>query len=187
MQNPRLATRYAKSVLDLAVERNSLERMLKDMQLLHSICSQSHDFAAMLRSPIISADKKLNVITLILKNHEVGELTYAFISLLVTKGRESNLPEIADAFITQYNALKNIRTVRLTTAVAMSTDIKKSIETKISGYMPADTVDLKVGIDESLIGGFVLEVEDRLYDASIKKSLSDIKSKIIDYSYVTKI
>ena len=187
MQNPRLATRYAKSVLDLAVERNSLESMLKDMQLLHSICSQSRDFAIMLRSPVISGDKKLQVINLVLKSHEVSDLTSAFISLLVNKGRERNLPEIAEAFITQYNELKNIRTVRLTTAVAMDATIKKSIETKISGYMPNDTIDLRVDIDESLIGGFVLEVENRLYDASIKRSLNDIRSKIIDNSYVPKI
>jgi len=187
MQNPRLATRYAKSLLDLAVERNSLESTLKDMQLLHSICTQSHDFAVMLRSPVISGDKKLSVINLVLKSHAVSELVYAFISLLITKSRELNLPEIAEAFITQYNVLKNIRTVNLTTAVVMDAGIKKTIETKISGYMPNDTIDLKVSTDESLIGGFVLEVENRLYDASIKKSLNDIRSKIIDSSYVSKI
>jgi F-type H+-transporting ATPase subunit delta len=187
MQNPRLATRYAKSLLDLAVERDSVESSLKDMHLLNSICSQSRDFAIMLRSPIISGDKKLSVINLALKNYGVSDLTYTFISLLVTKGRELNLPEIAEAFIAQYNELKNIRTVNLTTAVVMDAGIKKSIETKISGYMPNDTIDLKVNTDESLIGGFVLEVENRLYDASIKKSLSDIRSKIIDSSYVSKI
>jgi len=187
MQNPRLATRYAKSLLDLAVERNSLDSTLKDMQLLHSICSKSRDFAVMLNSPIISGDKKLSVINLVLKSYEVSELTYSFISLLVTKSRELNLPEIAEAFIAQYNELKNIRTVKLTTAVAIDAGIRKSIETKISGYMPNDTIDLKVDTDESLIGGFVLEVENKLYDASVKKSLNDIRSRVIDSSYVTKM
>jgi F-type H+-transporting ATPase subunit delta len=53
--------------------------------------------------------------------------------------------------------------------------------------MPNDTVDLKTEVDESLIGGFVLEVEDKLYDASVKKSLNDIKTKLIDYSYTSKV
>ncbi len=170
MQNPRLATRYAKSVLDLAVERNSLEAVLKDMQVINSICIQSRDFAVMLKSPVISGDKKL-----------------AVINLLVTKGRELNLPEIAAAFITQYNEAKNIRTVTLTTAAPMNEAIKGSISAKIAGYMPKDTIDLKTIVDESLIGGFVLEVEDRLYDASVKKSLNDIKAKLLDYTYVTKM
>jgi F-type H+-transporting ATPase subunit delta len=187
MQNPRLATRYAKSLLDLCVEQNSLEATLKDMQVINSICTQSHDFALMLKSPIISGDKKLSVISIVLKNYNISILTNAFINLLVVKGRELNLPEIAGAFVTQYNALKNIRTVTLTTAAPMSNEIKSSLVAKIAGYMPKDTVDLKTNVDESLIGGFVLEVEDKLYDASVKKSLNDVRTRLIDYSYTTKI
>ncbi len=187
MQNPRLATRYAKSLLDLAVERNTLEPALKDMQLLSAICSQSRDFAVMLRSPVISGDKKLSVINAILKSHQVSELTSAFISLLVTKGREQNLPEISEAFVTQYNELKNIRTVTLTTAAPMDEKIKGTILAKIAGYMPKDTVNLKTAVNQELIGGFVLEVEDKLYDASVRKSLNDIRSRIVDSSYVSKL
>jgi len=187
MQNPRLAQRYAKSLLDLAVARNTLDAALKDMQVLHNICEMSSDFKIMLRSPVISGDKKIAVITEIVKRYEVNELTHAFINLLVTKGREMVLPEISVAFIEQYNKLKNIRTVTLTTATAMNYKLKSSIVAKIAGYMPNDTIDLKTVTDESLIGGFVLEVEDKLYDASVKKSLNDIRSKIIDTSYVSKM
>ena len=187
MQNPRLATRYAKSVLDLAIERNSVEAMLADMQLLHAICVQSRDFEVMLRSPVISGDKKLSVITAILKSHNVNEITKAFINLLVAKGRELNLPEIAAAFIEQYNILKKIRTVKLTTAAPMNDAIKKTLASKIAGYMPNDTIDLKTAVDGNLIGGFVLEVEDKLYDASVKKHLNDVKAQIIDTSYVAKL
>jgi len=187
MQNPRLATRYAKSLLDLAVEQNCLEAVLLDMQALNRICSMSRDFAVMLKSPVISGDKKLAVVFEVLKSYNVNTLTTAFINLLVTKGRELNLPEIAGAFVTQYNALKNIRTVTLTTAAAMSDTVKGTLVAKIAGYMPDDTVDLKTEVDESLIGGFVLEVEDKLYDASVKKSLNDIRTKLLDYTYVTKI
>jgi len=187
MQNPRLAARYSKSLLDLAIERNSLEGTLKDMQVLNSICSKSPDFVVMLRSPVIKGDMKLKVINEIIKAYGVSELTHAFMSLLITKGREQSLPEIATAFIGQYNELKHIRTVKLTTATPMNEATKKSIVDKIAGYMPTDTIDLKTAVDESLIGGFVMEVEDKLYDASVKKSLSDIRSKIIDSSFVSKM
>ncbi len=187
MQNPRLASRYSKSLLDLAIERNSLEGALKDMQVLNSICVKSPEFCSMLRSPVIKGDKKLKVITEVVKAYGLSELTMAFINLLITKGRELNLPEIAGAFIAQYNELKNIRTVKLTTAVPMTDSIKKSLEAKIAGYMPKDTIDLETAVDESLIGGFVMEVEDKLYDASVKKSLNDIRSKIIDSSFTAKM
>jgi F-type H+-transporting ATPase subunit delta len=187
MQNPRLATRYAKSLLDIAVEQNSVDATLRDMQLLNEICIQSRDFAVMLHSPVISGDKKLSVINEVLKGRNISELTYTFIKLLMTKGRELNLPEIAGAFITQYNTLKNIRIVKLTTASSMAAGIKSSIESKIAGFMPKDTIELKTEVDDKLIGGFVLEVEDRLFDASVRKSLNNIKAKLIDHSYEPKI
>jgi len=187
MQNPRLATRYAKSLLDIAVEKNSLVSVLNDMQLLNVICDQSHDFELMLRSPVISGDKKINVINEVLSGRDISQLTYAFIKLLVSKGRESNLPEIASSFIAQYNDLKNIRIVKLTTATPMNDSIKAGIQSKISGFMPKDTIDLKTAVDEHLIGGFVLEVGDKLYDASVKKSLNDIRARVIDHSYESKM
>lgn len=187
MQNPRLAARYSKSLLDLSVERNSLERTLEDMKVLNSVCSQSHEFDVMLRSPVISGDKKLKIINEVIKNYNVSELTQSFINLLITKGRELNLPEIATAFISQYNELKNIRAVKLTTAAPMADNIKNNILSKIAAYMPKDAVALETNVDESIIGGFVIEMGDRLYDASIKKSLNDIRANVIDSSYVNKI
>jgi F-type H+-transporting ATPase subunit delta len=187
MQNPRLAARYAKSLLDLAVERNSLDAVLEDMKLMQAICQQSPEFEVMLRSPVISSDKKLNVLKLVLAKYNINVLTNAFINLLVAKGRESNLYEMTSAFVEQYNTLKRIRIVKLTTAAPMGEAVRSSIMRKIAGYMPNDTVDMKTEIDESLIGGFVLEVEDKLYDASVKKSLNDIRTKLVDHSYESKL
>ena len=186
MQNPRLASRYAKSLLDLAVERNCLEEVLRDMQMFNHICTISHDFDVVLRSPVIKGDKKVAVINAVMKGN-IHLVTKSFISLLVTKGRELNLGEIAAAFIDQYKLLKNIRTVRLKTAVPMDDTMKQALLSKISGFMEGHTIDLKTSVDEELMGGFVLEVEDQLFDASVKKKLNDIKTSIVDYSYVSRM
>jgi len=187
MQNPRLASRYAKSILDLAVERNSLEPVLTDMQTLQAICAASPEFRLMLESPVIKGDKKLSILLEVLKTQQLNELTKGFINLLVSKGREYFLPEISGAFVAQYNELKNIRTVKLTTATAVNDSIKNNILAKVSGFMPADKVNLETSVDESLIGGFVLEMGDKLFDASVKKKLNDVRSKIIDHSYEAKM
>ncbi len=187
MQNPRLASRYAKSVLDLAVELNSVDAVLSDMQAIHRICSMSYDFVVMLRSPVINGDKKQAVVNEVLKSQSINTLTGKFVTLLLEKGREQNLPEIAEAFISQYNDMKNIRTVKLTTAAPVSETVQQNIVSKVAGFMPGDSIDLKTAVDERLIGGFVLEVGDKLYDASVKKSLADLRSKVIDTSYVSKM
>lgn len=186
MQNPRLASRYAKSILDLAVEKDSLEAVLKDMQALHAICNASADFRLMLESPVIKGDKKLSILMAVLQSQKLNAITNGFISLLVNKGREIYLPEIAKAFIGQYNELKNIRTVKLTTATPVNDTVKNNILSKVSADL-SGKVNLETSIDESLIGGFVLEMGDRLFDASVKKKLNDVRARILDHSYESRM
>ena len=100
MPNPRLATRYAKSLIDLSVERGQLEVVYRDMQYLQQVCKASRDFVNLLRSPVIKADKKQAIIKAITKD-KVSELTAVFINLMINKSRESDMPEIVEAFITQ--------------------------------------------------------------------------------------
>src|SRR4051794_26186757 len=102
MQNPRLAIRYAKSLLDLAKEQNKLELVYNDMKLLDNICKTNREFANVLKSPVIKEDKKNQIIESVTAGH-INSLTASFIRLLGTKGRESNLVEIISAFIDQYN------------------------------------------------------------------------------------
>jgi len=83
--------------------------------------------------------------------------------------------------------LKRIRTVHLCTASPITETAKANILAKISASMPNYTFELHTKIDASLIGGFVLEVGDRFFDASIKKKLNDIRLEIIDTSYVAKL
>ncbi len=186
MQNPRLASRYAKSLLDLAVERNSLEETLSDVQLLDSICSQSQEFVLMLRSPVIPGQKKIAVINAVVSD-KMKELTKAFVTLLVNKGREETLPEIAKAFIDQYKVLKNIRTVNVITATPMDEKMKGVITGKVNSFLPNANIEMNTYVDEDLIGGFILEVEGQLFDASVKTKLNHIKSNIVDTSYVSKM
>ena len=65
MPNPRLASRYAKSLIDLSVERNQLELVYADMKYLQAVCKASKEFMNFLVSPIIKADKKEAIITAI--------------------------------------------------------------------------------------------------------------------------
>lgn len=186
MQNPRLAARYAKSLVDLAIEQNSLDATLKDMQLLSGICHQNRDFVAMLESPVIPADKKTAVINAVLGTN-IGKLTDAFAKLLVNKGREANLPEIAEAFVAQYKEMKKIRTVKLTTAATLNDNVKQAIKAKVEGQLAGNTIEMNTSVDAELIGGFVLEMDDKLFDASIRSDLDKLKSQFHDESYVVRM
>jgi F-type H+-transporting ATPase subunit delta len=186
MQNPRLASRYAKSLIDIAQEQNVLEAVKGDMELIAKICHDSQDFTLMLKSPVVKADKKAAVIHAILDG-KVQQVTMAFMALLVNKGREFYLPEIAGTFALQYKELKNIKTVNLTTAVDIDEDLKKAILDKVSASVQDGHVELKTAVDADLIGGFTLEIGDKLFDASIRRDLVDIKNQFTKNLYVADI
>ncbi len=186
MQNPRLATRYAKSLIDLAIERGQLELVYKDMQYLQAVCKGSPEFVSLLRSPIIKNDKKDAIITAVTKD-KVGELTGAFNKLMVAKGRERDMPEIVNAFIDQYNTINGIHKVKLTTAVPVSEELKKAITTKATAEAGLAHIELETKVNESLIGGFVLEFNNNLVDASIQRDLKDIKKQFNKNIYVQQL
>ncbi|MBC7722884.1 MAG: ATP synthase F1 subunit delta [Pedobacter sp.] len=184
MPNPRLASRYAKSLIDLSVERNQLELVYADMKYLQAVCKASKEFMNFLFSPIIKADKKEAIITAVTKGN-IGVLTEAFVKLLITKGRESDLYEIAGAFVSQYNDIKGIHTVKLTTAVAISDSLKQSIQAKVNTSQPnGSSIELEAKVDEKLIGGFVLEFDNKLVDASVLRDLNDVKKQFLKNYYV---
>jgi F-type H+-transporting ATPase subunit delta len=186
MANARLAGRYAKSLLDLATEQGQLESVYADMKYLHAVCQASSELVNVLRSPIIKADQKNSILAEVFKN-KVGLLSSSFMVLLVKKGRENELPEMASAFIEQYNAIKGIHQVTLTTAVAVSDELKKSIEDKVKSETSFATVELTTKTDDKLIGGFILEFNNNLVDASIARDLKDIKKQFLNNEYINKI
>jgi F-type H+-transporting ATPase subunit delta len=185
MQNPRLASRYAKSLVDLVVEKDQLEVVQQDMLFLQRLLKGNPDVVALLKSPIIKADKKQKILLAILEGRVSG-ITIGFINLLVTKARESNLLEIAVEFTRQYNLLKHISKVRITTAVPLDPATLGAIKQKVASEI-TDTIDLEAVVNEALIGGFVLEAGDKLFDASILRDLQDIKKQFSENIYVSDI
>lgn len=184
--NPRLAARYAKSVLDLAIERGQLDEVYKDMVFLRTICRSNRDLVNLLQSPIIKSDKKRHILETITKGR-ISPLTTAFNALMMSKGREAYLPETAAAFEAQYKAYKGIQTVKLATAVPVSEDLKKTILNKVKTDRQVPGIDLETTVRPELIGGFVLEIGDELIDASVAFDLNKIRQQFQNNDFIYKI
>ncbi|MCR6721746.1 MAG: ATP synthase F1 subunit delta [Chitinophagaceae bacterium] len=103
------------------------------------------------------------------------------------KGRESNLPEIATAAINLYKEHKNIHTVKLTTATAISDSTRSGIVDQIRKSAGFDKIELEEKVDPSLIGGFVLQVGDKLIDASISYDLRAIAKQFENNDFIYRI
>ena len=186
MLNPRVASRYAKSLLDLAVDKGQLEQVHSDMLYLQQVIKSSRDFANLLRSPVINADTKLKTVNAVLGGN-VGEITKAFIKLLTTKAREAVLPEVITSFIQQYKDRKGIQTVKLTTAVPISDDVKSQIIVQVKQSGGFDNLELEETVDPAIIGGFVLQAGDKLIDASVSYDLKQISRQFENNDFIYKV
>jgi F-type H+-transporting ATPase subunit delta len=106
---------------------------------------------------------------------------------LTKKNRESVLPEIASAFITQYKEYKNIYTVKLTTAGPVSNDVKNAVIAQVKKTSGYQNIELEEKVDKDIIGGFVLQVGDKLVDASIAYDLKSIAKQFENNDFIYKI
>jgi len=177
MASARVASRYVKSLIGLAIEQRALEDVLADMKTFAATCRHNHEFLLMLRSPIIRQEKKRAVIEILFKNR-MHPLTLAFIGILTRKYREPLLPQIAEAFQAAYNEYKGIGTASVVTAVPLDNEVRAEVERLVRKLVAQPTIDLEERVDPALVGGFVLNVGDRQIDASVKNKLKKLKVKL---------
>lgn len=171
-----VASRYAKSLIDLATEKGQLDAVYADMLQVKSVCDNAHDFILFLNSPIIKVDKKTSTLKSIFEG-KVNPLTLAFLVLVATKRRESVIPEMANSFIEQYKEQKNILTAIVTSANGLDAATKQKaldlLKTQLKGE-----IELIEKTNADLIGGFVLKVGDKQIDRSVSRQLSNLKKEL---------
>lgn len=182
MSEFRIAFRYAKSLLELADENDKLEKVARDMELFAKACSQSRELVLMLKNPIVRKDKKRKVLGGIFKG-KVDDLTLSIFEITVKKGREAFLPAIAKEFKKQYNQVKGIEIAKVITPAPLNASLRKEIEALVRQISTKDHIQVDEIVDDSLIGGFVLRVEDKQIDDSVKSKLKALKIKLTERSY----
>lgn len=186
MSDIRVASRYAKSLLELAREKEMLEEVHKDMLMFHRVCEANRDFVLMLKNPVIKHDKKLSILKAIFEG-KVNKLTMAIFDIITRKNRESILPSLAREFHVQYNLLKKIGEASIVTAVPLTTDMRKKFQDMVLQISDTKSVELKEKVDDSIIGGFILTVGDKQIDDSIHAKLKSMGRKFAHNPFVKEI
>lgn len=168
-----VASRYAKSLLDLAQEQGQLDTVRKDMESVISVLKSNSELLAILKNPIIKGDKKRNILAAIFEGN-ISPIILSFFYILVNKGRAAILLDIAQEFIREYNEAKGIVKASVTSATALSEANLAELQQIITDEIKAEVI-LKNIVDPSLIGGFVVRVGDRQIDASIAGKLNKLE------------
>ncbi|MEM6769787.1 MAG: ATP synthase F1 subunit delta [Bacteroidota bacterium] len=179
MTNQRVADRYAKSLLDLAVERKQLDVIKADVDSLLEM-ADNRDLALLLSSPVVNPSKKNAIMAELLDKSGADELTKTFVKVLISKGREEDLVGILGAFNNQYKALQKISTVLVTSATPLGEAELSGIRQQLvaSGMTEAE-VEIETKVDPAIMGGFVLEFGGKVYDASVAHKLHQIRKELV--------
>lgn len=172
MSNSRAAIRYAKAILNLAVDNKSTDKVEKDMRSIVATISGSEDLKSMLGSPVIKASVKKGTLSAVFKGSDT--ITQGLINILVDNKRVDLLNEVAEKYIILNEELKGKDLAYVTTAVPLTPELEKEILKKVT-ELTGKKVTIENKIDESIVGGFVLRVGDLQYDASISNKLSNLK------------
>jgi F-type H+-transporting ATPase subunit delta len=146
----RVSSRYAKSLLSLAVENNCLEEVAKDMRLIENVISENKPLLLLLKSPIIKTDKKISILSEIFEK-KISDLSFSFIRIIVRKKREVILHNIATSFASQYNVLKHIDTAYITTAIPLDENLRKSVIASIKKTINNTNLELVEKVDSTII------------------------------------
>ncbi len=173
MSEFKVASRYAKSLIDLAQEQGNLETVKQDMEQFVAVLRANKELQAVLKNPIMKQDKKGAILDALFEERIHPSIT-AFFHIMVRKGRAGILYATAQEFIREYNEVKGIVHATVISAVALSKKNLEALRQVIASEINAEVV-LRNKVDASLIGGFVVKVGDRQVDASIAGKLKKLE------------
>ncbi|MFN0291840.1 ATP synthase F1 subunit delta [Pedobacter helvus] len=172
----KAGARYAKSLLDLSKEQNAVEDVKNDMVFFEQVVDDNSELEAILKNPIVPLDKKQGILQGIFGG-KVHAITESFLKLVVNKGRSAILFDTAKQFVQQYNAIKGIVTAEVTSASALTEANRTEVVNLVKKELGASEVVVIEKVDPALIGGFILKVGDRQFDASIASGLNKLKKE----------
>ncbi|OFX28131.1 MAG: ATP synthase F1 subunit delta [Bacteroidetes bacterium GWA2_31_9] len=184
MNYSKISIRYSKALFELAKEKNLLEEIRNDVNLIHESFSVP-EFSILLNSPIVKNSVKFEILKKVFSNN-LNALTFSFLKMIVDNKRENHLNDISRNFLDFYKRDKGIKSAVFTTASDIDKTLLESIKKVIKDVFKSD-IDLAHEINNDIIGGFVLRVEDQQIDSSVSTQLRTLKRNLINTSFEVKL
>ena len=166
--------RYAQALFDLALETGRLEAVRADLKSLKAAWIESADLRRLAHSPIIAAEDQQKGLVAIATKAKFDATTKNFLGLLAQNGRAKDLGAVLAGFETLYSAHTGVVAAEVVSAVALSTVQTTHIRSALSqalGKVP----EMTARVDPSILGGLKVKVGSKLFDASLKTKLDQMK------------
>ncbi|MGE5680841.1 MAG: ATP synthase F1 subunit delta [Bacillota bacterium] len=181
MSNLNIANRYARALMDLAVNENSLDAISADIELINNTLRSSRQLQLTLTSPVVKSEVKHSILTEIFQNR-ITPVTLSFIQFVINKNREDLLTNIVKQFLAFRDRKLGITSADIISAEPLNDEQKNRLVKRLEG-ITGKKVRVNYSLNNSIIGGFVIRIEDTVYDASVKHQLDLLKDKLLQENY----
>ena len=178
MDESKISVRYARALLSLAREKQLLEAVKTDMEIIFQLFETTPGFAQLLVSPVVGTNEKRKLFLNVFANR-INALTYSFLELLITNKREAYLMGITRNFLESYRKASGYKIAKMVSAIEIDPATIEQFRALIRKHFSTE-VDLTCNVDPALIGGFVLQVEDQQIDASVAAKLKRLRRELLE-------
>lgn len=169
---------YGEALFELAVEEGKEDEFLEEINSLKDIIDSNPDFSKLMNHPKILKEEKLEVVDNVFKGRVSNEIL-GFLNLIVTKDRYDEIDGILDYFIDEVKHLKGIGVAYVSTALELSDSLKEAVENRLLETTSYKKMEMHYKVDESLIGGMVIRIGDRVVDSSVQTKLNKLQRELL--------
>lgn len=178
MIRSRVAKRYARALFEVALESKQLELVEADLKSLQESYRQSQEFSALIDSPVISTVAKQQAFSASFKKR-LKDITFRFVTLLISKNREILLMQIVEEFGDLLDQHRGIVRGDVYSVTPLSEEQVKNLVAQLN-RMTGKNVLITRHLDESLLGGIVIKLQDKVFDASLRNKLEKLRQTLIE-------
>ena len=169
----------------LAGETGHYDEVAEDMRLVSRVCGENRVLNSVFNNPTIIEVKKRAIVA-DLFGEKVCRESLAFLNFVVKKKRSVNLRGIAEAYLEMYRESKNVILSKLTTAYEVDESVKKEVSRLVSSHT-GKSVELETKVDQSIIGGLMVEFSNTMYDGRISSRVAKLRREFNKNYYESKL
>ncbi len=169
---------YGNALFELAVEEQKIDVFAEEIKEIMQILKAHTQLQQLMKHPKIVKEEKISILESIFKGNIQDELT-GFLVLIIMKDRYSEIEQILNYFLEQVKALKKIGVCNVVTAIELQQEQKSKVEQKLLDTTDFLSMEMNYQVDQSIIGGMVIRIGDRVVDSSIATKIGEMQKELL--------
>ena len=168
---------YGDALFDLSIELSKVDELFEEAKGIRNVLDENAELMQLLTHPKVDKEEKVKVIENVFKGRVLDDMT-GFMVLVTKKDRQKFLPKILDYYIDKVKEYKKIGVATVTTAYELDASKKAMVEKKLIDTTAYDSFETTYIVDESLIGGMIIRVGDKVIDSSLKHQIEAMSREL---------